>query len=136
MDDNENKFSFTYTAPKSHDADEVATIRSRYVERDDHFDDIAKIKKLDKRARRLPIAVCTTLCLLGVGIFALGLSMILKWDLIAGGISIAFLGGLFVLFAFPLFSVLLRYSMDKYSSEIVALSDRVLGDDPERPTKE
>lgn len=127
MNDND-KFSYTYSAPTEEERREIEDIRSAYAPAAKSEDKLAKIRALNERATRPARIAALTLGIGGILLFGLGMSMTLAWELIAGGIVVAVIGMLATIVANPVRRVLLKRGKRKYGAEILRLTDELLGE--------
>lgn len=127
MNDND-KFSYTYSAPTEEERREIEDIRSAYAPAAKSEDKLAKIRALNERATRPARIAALTLGIGGILLFGLGMSMTLAWELIAGGIVVAVIGILATIVANPVRRALLNLGKRKYGAEILRLTDELLGE--------
>lgn len=118
-------FKFTYTAPAPEERREIEGIRSRYLPPDERAEKMARLRALDRRARRLPFWGTLCLCAGGILVFGLGMSMVLEWNLLVWGAVTSVLGAVLAALAYPAGKLLRRRSRAKYAPEILALSEEL-----------
>lgn len=124
MDD--NKFEYKYTAPTQEERMEIEDIRRNYVPKDEKNTQLQLLRKMDKKVQNLPtlIGLCIgiTFCL----VFGLGLTMILEWDLLVGGIFVMIIGLVPMTLNPVIVSKTTAYLKDKYKEDILKISDDLL----------
>ena len=89
---NNDKFSYTYSAPTQEERREIEDIRRAYMPEAEHKDSLARLRALHARAKRPAMIAGLTLGIAGVLAFGLGMSMTLVWEMFAGGIAVAAAG--------------------------------------------
>ena len=62
-------------------------------------------------------------------IFGLGLTMVLEWNLLVFGIIIMLIGFILMLCTYPLYKKISKMFKNKYSKEIINLSEELLKDE-------
>ena len=125
MNNDNNRFSYTYAAPTEQERSEVERIRRQYAQ-DGVESGIERLRKLDVKVKRAPLIVSVTLGVVGVLIFGLGLTMVLEWSLFAWGAVVAAVGVVPMAIAYPVKKALLKRNKAKYGDEILKLSDEIL----------
>lgn len=127
MNNDENKFNYTYAAPTEQERSEVESIRRQYTTAEQsNQNGIERLRKLDAKVKRAPLIASITLGVLGVLVFGLGLTMVLEWNLFVWGAVVAAVGIVPIAIAHPVHKVLLKRNKAKYGDEIVKLSDEIL----------
>ena len=122
----DNKFEYKYTAPTQEERLEIEDIRRNYIPKDEKNTQLVILRKMDRKVQNLPtlIGLCIgiTFCL----VFGLGLTMILEWDLIIGGIFVMFIGLVPMILNPMIVSRATTYLKDKYKEDILRISDELL----------
>lgn len=131
MKDDNDKFSYTYSAPTADERREIESIRRVY---EDRGSDYEKLVRLDKKARSIPMCASVSIGVVGALVFGLGMAMVTVWELM-GGAAVSAAGALVAAAAYPVHKVLTRRMKAKYGPEIVRLSSRLLGEDGEEKTR-
>lgn len=126
-----DKFNYTYSAPTEEERREIESIRSAYTG-GEHARKLERLRSLNKHVRNMPKCVALTLGIVGVLIFGLGMTMILEWSVLAGGVAVAALGVLPMAFAAPAYNLVLKREKEKHKEEIVRLSEELLNEQNER----
>lgn len=124
----DNRFAYTYRAPTQEERQEIESIRSAYAS-DGRTEKLAELRRLNRRVRNVPMAIALTLGIIGVLVFGLGMSMVLAWNLLGGGIAVSAVGILPVVLAAPAHNLILRREKKKFGPQILRLSDELLGED-------
>ena len=129
MENNGNKFEFTYTAPTERERREVESLRKQYLPEEKNTDKLARLRKLDEKVKTPPQILALTLGVVGTLIFGLGLTMILEWSLIAWGAIVAVIGIVPLALAYPIYRWLFKKLQDKHREEILRLSEEILNEE-------
>lgn len=128
----ENKeFHYTYKAPTEAQRREIASIRKQYAAPEDAETKLNRLRRLDARVKNLCTMIPLIVGIIGCLVFGLGLTMILQWSLTVGGILLSILGVAIMLPAYPIYLRVLRYCKAKYGTEILQLSEELLGEQEE-----
>lgn len=122
----DNKFSYRYSAPTKDERREIEDIKRRYVIENKGKSDFDKLKDLDAKVKNPPLILSLTLGICGTLLFGLGLTMVLEWKMLLAGIIIMFVACFPVATAYPVYNVFLKKNKEKYSDEIIKLSDDLL----------
>lgn len=123
----ENKFNYSYSAPPPEERDEIERIKRSYAPVAENK--LERLKKLDRRVKRLPVAVAITLGVIGILTFGAGLALVLEFELMAGGIALSLSGCAVMGIAYPVYRAIFERGRKKYSQEIIELSDSLLNGD-------
>ena len=124
----DKKFRYTYTAPTEEERREIESIRAAY-RKDVRSEKLERLRRLNARVKNGAMSVALTLGVLGLLVFGLGMTMILEWGILAGGVAVSAAGVLPMAAAAPAYNFVLRRGKEKYGEEIVRLSEELLGDD-------
>ena len=120
-------FKYNYQAPTAEERREIESIRNSYLTQKPNQDDkLSTLRKLDSKVRSLPKILALTIGIIGTLIFGLGLAMILEWNLIAWGILICAVGIIIIVVNYPIFRKVSTNLKNKYSKEILNLSEELL----------
>lgn len=120
----DNSFEYNYSAPTQKERREVEYILSQYAS--PNSSRVERIKKLDKKVKRLPMVVAITLGVCGALMFGLGMSMVLEWNLLVAGSIVCGAGCLPMVVASFVYNKLYSYQKKKYGAEIIKLSSELL----------
>jgi len=126
---NKNDFEYKYQAPTSAERREIESIRNSYLPKEHQSTKIDYMKKLDRKVKNIPFVVAVILGIVGLLIFGLGFSMVLEWSILLGGIVVSGIGVLVASIAYPVYIHLLKNMKNKYSEEILKLSEELLDDE-------
>lgn len=129
MDD--NKFSYSYSAPTDKERREIEEIRNKYSEENKKNSKLSRLKELDAKVRRIPMLIGILLGIFGTLIFGTGLTMILEWQKFLWGVIVMGVGGVSIVAAYFIHAALSSYYKDKYGKEILLLSEELLSDNHE-----
>ena len=127
---NKNDFSYNYVAPTSKERKEIESIRNNYLPSSEKADNkLVRLRKLDGKVKNVPTAYSLALGVFGLLTFGLGFAMILEWGLLAWGIVICVISFLPMLIAYPVYVKYTKVLKNKYSKEILKLSEELLNDE-------
>ena len=126
MNNNDGKFTYSYSAPTESERREIDGIRRRYIAQEPTK--LERLKRLDARVNNPPKIVAAVMGVAGVLIFGSGLAMILEWSIYVWGAVVAAVGLAPAIGAYFAYKSLLRNRKQKYGEEILRLSDELLGE--------
>ncbi|MBE5732031.1 MAG: hypothetical protein E7353_03250 [Clostridiales bacterium] len=131
MNNNEDKrFSYTYTAPTEEERREIDSIRKKYVQQTKkETSKMERLRSLDAKVRNSALVIALTLGVVGVLLFGFGLTCVLEWNLWVLGISCMVVGCVPVGIAYPIHGIVLAKNRKKYGDEILALTEELLNED-------
>ena len=132
--DNNKPYEYTYTAPTESERKVAEDIRRRYQPTEKKDTAFMQLKKLDQKARSVPMIVALSLGILGTLLFGGGMAIVLEKLLshyLLVGISLSVVGLAPILSAYPTYCKLSKKYKDKYGGEIIRLSDEVLNESEE-----
>lgn len=129
MNKSTEKFSYTYSAPTEAERREIESIRSHYEPPREEEGKLRRLRELDAHVRSVPTAIAISVGVIGLLIFGLGLTMILEWALTVPGVVVAALGLPLIILAKPIHSFVSKREKQKFSPEIIRLSEELLGND-------
>ena len=87
----DKKFRYTYTAPTEEERREIESIRAAY-RKDVRSEKLERLRRLNARVKNGAMSVALTLGVLGLLVFGLGMTMILEWGILAGGVAVSAAG--------------------------------------------
>lgn len=128
MDEPNNRFHYTYSAPTEEERREIESIRREYQPREKKETDLERLRALDRKVKNLPMAVGLSLGVVGVLVFGLGMAMVLEWGIIAWGVAVGVVGAGIAAAAYPVYRCLLRKNRQTYGQEILSLSESLLNE--------
>ncbi len=124
----EKKFNYTYSAPSEAERTEIEEIRSKYLPIEERSEKLKKMKKLDSKVKNIPSAVSLFVGIFGLLLFGLGLTMVLEWSMYVFGIIVAAVGVFPISLAHLVYGKLSKKLKNKYSAEILGLSEELLNE--------
>lgn len=124
----ENKFTYTYSAPTEAERREIESIRRQYKEDNKVESKVERLRKLHSKVTGTATAVSLAVGVVGILIFGFGLSCVLEFGIPVLGIIFAVLGIPPVAAAYPLYNLFIKKGKEKYGDEIIRLSDDILGE--------
>lgn len=122
----DNKFSYTYTAPTEKEKCEIDSIRNIYAPKNEFDDKLARLRKLNSAVKNRATIIAVVLGVIGVLVFGTGMSAVLVWDKFVLGIILSIAGIVPIIIANPVYSAVFARYKKKYGEEIVRLSDELL----------
>ena len=126
---NNNKFTFSYSAPSSEERKEIESIRKSYLSQGSASSDkLSLLRALDNKVKNTPKIIALTIGTISTLIFGLGLAMILEWNILLFGIIVSFVGFVFALLTYPIYKNILKTTKKKYSAQILRLSEELLNE--------
>lgn len=125
-------FKYTYSAPTEEERMEIESIKRQYEPKVKVESKLDKLRNLDKKVKLFPIILSLTLGIIGTLIFGLGLTLVLEWNKIILGVIVAIIGLIPVFFAYPTYSIIYGKNKEKYSEQILKLSDELLNEKGEK----
>jgi len=131
MDNNENKFQYTYSVEEQ---EELKKIREKYTSKEETKLD--RLRRLDKSASSKAQVVAITIGVIGALILGFGMSLAMT-DIGAAiglaeniamivGIAVGFVGGALVAVAHPIYRGVLKSERQKIAPEILRLTDELM----------
>lgn len=127
MEEKNNKFEYSYSAPSEEERREIAAIRRQYEEHPASPEGkLMRIRRLDKTVRSVSTAVGISLGVLGLLIFGLGMAMVLEWSLWLTGVFCGAFGACVIIATYPVYRAVLSHYKKKYADEILLLSEELL----------
>lgn len=125
MNNNED-FSYSYTAPTEKERKEITAIRNQYAPTSDTKSGIQTLRALDKRVHSIPMITSLTIGVIGTLIFGLGMAMVLEWHITLYGILVSAIGIIPTALAYPVYKFSLKRMKKKYGKRILELSESIL----------
>lgn len=125
-----NDFEFNYSAPSSEERKEIENIRNSYLSQGSSTDaKLAQLRKIDKKVKNTPTIVALILGTVGLLVFGLGMSMALEWESYVAGAIVSAVGLISIILAHPVYKLILKKLKNKYSKQILQLSEELLSDE-------
>lgn len=133
MNNDDNKFSYTYSAPTEEERREIDSIRQRYVKQERNEESkLERLRKLDGKVRNPATIIALVFGIVGLLTFGLGLTSVLEWNLWTEGIVLMIVGFIPVALAYPIHGLILARNRKKYGDEIIKLTEELLSDETNR----
>ncbi|MBR3687219.1 MAG: hypothetical protein IKL66_07060 [Clostridia bacterium] len=131
MDNNENKFQYTYSVKEQ---EELKKIREKYTSKEETKLD--RLRRLDKSASSKAQVVAITIGVIGALILGFGMSLAMtnigaaiglaENIAMIVGIAVGFVGGALVALAHPIYRGVLKSERQKIAPEILRLTDELM----------
>jgi len=128
MSDN---FEYKYTALTEEERAEAENIRNQYLIKDGKNEKLDKLRRLDGKVKNIPVCISLIFGVLGTLIFGLGLTMVLEWGIITWGVACGAVGLCLAGLAYFSHEFVKNYLTNKYSEEIIEISNEILNEDKE-----
>lgn len=132
MNEQDNKFHYSYTAPTEEEHREIESIRRSYLPKERSLSKLERLRALDRRVKLLPKFLALSLGVVGCLVFGLGMAMTLEWDLLMYGGIVSVVGCILMAIAYPVHRTLLRRNRKQYGAEILKLSEEIIGQSEEK----
>lgn len=129
MDNGENKFTFTYSAPSEAERKTVEDIKKQYAPRVGAENKLSRLKALDARARNMPTVLSLVCGIIGTLVFGAGMALVLEVEQFLWGMIVSAVGIIPLALAYPVYVISSARLRAKYAPEILRLSDEILGDE-------
>ena len=129
MEKDNNKFSFTYSAPTEAERREIESIRRQYKPDENAENKVERLRELHSRVVGRATAASLAMGVVGLLIFGFGMSLVLEFNQLVIGIAVSVIGAAPMAVAFPLYNAVIKRGKKQYGDEIIRLSDELLGED-------
>lgn len=126
--ENNDKFTYTYSAPTEAERREIESIRRQYVAEDREVSKADRLRSLHSAVVGKATAVSLALGVVGTLVFGGGMALALEFDMLLIGIVLAIIGSIPIALAYPIYKRLYASGKRKYGDEIIRLSDELLGE--------
>nr|MBE6545355.1 hypothetical protein [Oscillospiraceae bacterium] len=126
--ENNDKFTYTYSAPTEAERREIESIRRQYVAEDREVSKADRLRSLHSAVVGKATAVSLALGVVGMLVFGGGMALALEFDMLLLGIVLAIIGSIPIALAYPIYKRLYASGKRKYGDEIIRLSDELLGE--------
>lgn len=122
MNENEDRFNFSYSAKQQ---EEIKKIRDKYVPREESK--LEQLRRLDASASKPGTAAAIIIGVIGTLLLGLGMCCTMVWaeTLFIPGIIIGALGIAGIIAAYPLYMHITRKQREKLAPEIIRLTDEL-----------
>lgn len=125
-----NDFEFNYSAPTTQERKEIESIRNSYLNpQQKEKTKLDILRSLDWKVKNIPCIWALAIGIIGLLIFGLGMTMILEWSLLVWGIVVCVISCAPIILAYPIYNILTKRMREKYSEEIIKLSEELLNDE-------
>ena len=124
---NNEKFEYTYTALSEKERQEVLSIKDNYAPTPHKKETkLERLRKLDNKVTNNATIIALILSIPGVLIFGTGITMVLEWNLLVGGIFVMLIGLVPMAINPIIVSRATTYLKDKYKEDILRISEELL----------
>lgn len=120
MEDNNEKFEYTYSAKQR---SELEDIRKKYIPAGETK--MEKLRRLDKSAARPGTVISVITGIAGTLIMGFGMCLCLEWQQFVPGIITGVIGMAVLGAAYPIFTRITRMQREKITPEILKLADEI-----------
>ena len=127
MQNDNNKFSFTYSAPTEAERREIESIRRQYKPETEEENKVERLRRLHSRVMGAATAVSLAAGILGSLIFGAGMALALEFEMLLWGVVLSVVGLPPILAAYPLYKRVLAKGKKQHGDEILRLSEELLG---------
>lgn len=121
-----NKFTYTYSAPTEEERREIESIRRQYKAEPKEESKVERLRSLHSRVVGSATAISLAVGIVGTLIFGAGIAFVLEFDMITIGIILAAVGVAPISLAYPIYKRVISRGKNKYGDEIIRLSDQLL----------
>ena len=126
--DNNQKFTYTYSAPTESERREIESIRRQYKLTECTENKVDRLRSLHSKVVGAATAASLVLGVVGTLIFGTGMALALEFNMLIPGIIVAALGAVPMALAYPVHKKMIEKGKEKYGDEILRLSDELLGE--------
>lgn len=130
MDNKE--FNYTYSSLSQAEKKQVENIKRQYGAASQKDGDLDELLRLDKKVKTIPKTIATIVGVVGTLVLGSGMSIVMVWENVVVGSIIGAIGVLACIVAPLLHKVIFSNLKNKYSSQIIKLSDRLLGEESKK----
>lgn len=128
----DGNFEYKYSALTEEERAETEYIRSQYLEKNEKEEKLDKLRSLDGKVKNIPTIFGLVLGIIGTLIFGLGIAMILEWNITIWGVVVGIIGLCVAGIAYFIYEYVRSYLINKYSEEIIDISNELLNEDKEQ----
>lgn len=123
MNNNDNKFEYTYSAKRQ---EELEKIRSKYIPKEE--DKMETLRRLDQSVERIGTTASIIVGVIGTLIMGGGMSLVMVGpdDFLVLGVIIGVIGMVILAMAYPIYKVIMKKQREKIAPQILALSEELL----------
>lgn len=123
---NEDKFTYTYSAPTEQERKEIESIRRTYAGEKKQKTSIERLRELDGKVKNPANIISLCFGIIGTLIFGLGLTLVLEWAIWIWGIVLMIIGIIPIAIAYPVYKAIITKQKSKYGKEILEISEELL----------
>ena len=127
MDNKE--FKYTYSSLSQAEKKQVENIKRQYGAASQKDGDLDELLRLDKKVKTIPKAIATIVGVVGALVLGTGMSIVMVWQNMVAGVIIGIAGVAICLITPLLYKAVFVKFKNKYSSQIIDLSERLLGEE-------
>lgn len=123
MDNNNNSFEYTYSAPQQA---EIKKIREKYLPKEE--DKMEQLRRLDQSATQKGTVAALVVGIIGTLMLGIGMCCTMVWaqKLFVLGIIIGIIGIIGIALAYPLYTCITKKEREKIAPEIIRLTDELM----------
>lgn len=123
MDNKNNAFEYTYSAPQQ---EEIKRLREKYLPKEEGK--MEQLRRLDRGAAQKGTAVSLAVGTISTLILGIGMCCTMVWaeTMFIPGIIIGLIGIAGVSLAYPLYTLITRKEREKIAPEILRLTDELM----------
>ncbi len=126
--ENNEKFTYTYSAPTESERREIESIRRQYKKELPSESKVERLRSLHSAVVGKATAVSLAFGVGGLLIFGGGMALVLELNMLTVGIILAVVGAIPMALAYPVYKKLFEAGRQKYGDEIMRLSEELLGE--------
>lgn len=126
------EFNYTYASLSQAEKKQVENIKRQYGAASQKDGDLDELLRLDKKVKTIPKTIATIVGVVGTLVLGSGMSIVMVWENVVVGSIIGAIGVLACIVAPLLHKVIFSNLKNKYSSQIIKLSDRLLGEESKK----
>lgn len=121
------KFKYKYEAPTIEERKEIDSIRREYLPKDESMSKLERLRYLNNKVKSIPTILGLCLGIGGLLLFGTGMTFFLEWTSVwYFGVPFVVVGIIVAILAYPIYTACLKKLKNKYSQEILALSNELL----------
>lgn len=127
MNQDRDKFTYSYSAPTESERREILEIQKQYLG-DVQEDKLKRLRKLNAAVKNTAMGVALTLGVAGLLLFGTGMSITLAWGNYLAGIIVSVIGIFPMAAAHPVYNFFIKRGKKKYGEEIIRLTNELLNE--------
>lgn len=124
--ENNEKFTYTYSAPTEAERREIESIRRQYKAETPTENKVERLRALHSKVVGRATAVSLVFGVVGTLIFGGGMALALEFDMLLLGVILSVIGAIPMAVAYPVYKSEMAKGRAKYGEEILRLSDELL----------